>query len=144
MAEALGISAALVQFVDIGLRLCLKLHSLCSEVRDVPHKLVILEIHVKQQTEVASRIQASILQGSVALNDDSEALLAKILEDQRQSMESLIDLISSVTNQPGDGILHRGWNGIRAIDKKRKMESICEQIQAKADLLSSWLANANL
>lgn len=144
MAEALGISAAVVQFVDIGFRLCLKLHSFCGQVRDVPHKLMVLEIHVKQQIEVASRIQASILGGSVALDDNSEAALETILEDQRQAMGNLLDLINSVTNQPGDGLLRRGWNGIRAMDKKRQMESVCEQIQTKADLLSSWLSNTNL
>lgn len=144
MAEALGISAAVVQFVDLGFRLGLKLHAFCSEVRDVPHKLMILEVHVKQQTEVASRIQASILGGSVSLNDNSEALLKAILEGQRQAMESLLNLINSVTNQPGDGILRRGWNGIRAIDKKKEIESVCEQIHTKADLLSSWLASTNL
>ncbi|KAG8161092.1 hypothetical protein KVR01_009356 [Diaporthe batatas] len=135
MAEALGISAAVAQFVDIGLRLCLKLHAFCNEVH---------EVHVKQQIEVASRIQASILGGSVALGGNSEALLETILKDQRQAMECLLDLINSVTNLPGDGIFRRAWNGIRAIDKKKEMEFVCEQIQAKASLLSSCLANTNL
>lgn len=141
MAEALGVSAAVVQFVDIGLRLCLRLHSFCSEVRDVPQKLNALQDHLKQQIEVASSIQNSVLGASVLVDDSSEALLKSILEDQRRVMEHLFNLLESVTNKSGDNILRRSWNGIRAIDKKKDIESACDQLEAKMRLLSSWLGN---
>ena len=43
MAEALAISAAVVQFLDVSFRLSVKLGELVSELHDVPERLRILK-----------------------------------------------------------------------------------------------------
>lgn len=143
MAEVLGITAAVIQFLDIGLRLTLKIHSFSSEVRDVPRKLSVLKDHVIQHVEMASSIQTSISNSSFGLNSSSEAQLNAILDDQRRQMEILLQLLDSITNNDDDGLFRRGWNGIKAIDKKKDIESACDQIEAKGDLISLWLVNTN-
>lgn len=144
MAEVLGITAALVQFLDIGLRLSLKIRSLSSEIRDVPQKLDVVRGHVTQHIEIASSIQTSIINSSLSLNPSSEALLKTILDEQRKQMEVLLQLLDSLTNKSDDGLLRRGWNGIQAIDKKKEIESACDRIEVKGNLISLWLGNTNL
>lgn len=144
MAEALGITAAVVQFLDIGLRLTLKIRSFSSEVHDVPRKLNVVRDHVTQHIEVASSIQTSITSSTLSLDPSSEALLKTILDDQRREMELLLKLLESVTNKADDGLLRRGWNGIQAIDKKKDIESACDRIEAKGNLISLWLGNTNV
>lgn len=144
MAEVLGITAALVQFLDIGLRLSLKIRSFSNEVRDVPQKLNIVRGHVTQHIEVASSIRASIINSSLSLDPSSEALLKTILDEQRKQMELLLQLLDSFTNKADDGLFRRGWNGIQAIDKKKDIESACNRIEAKANLISLWLGNINV
>ena len=144
MTEILGIAAAVVQFLDIGSRLCLKIHSFSRKVRDVPHKLNILKVHLTQQIEVTSSVQTSVIGSTLGLDDSSEALLKAILDDQRQVMELLLRLLNSVTNRADDSLLRRSWNGIQAIDKKKEIESACDQIEAKGNLLLIWLGNTNV
>lgn len=145
MAEILGITAAVVQFLDVGLRLCLKIHSFSSEVRDVPQKLNVVRDHLIQHVEMASSIQTSITNSSFNLDDSSEALLKVILDGQRlEMMELLLKLLDSITNKADDNLFRRGWNGIRAIDKKKDIESACDRIEAKGGLISLWLGNTNV
>lgn len=144
MAEVLGISAAVVQFLDVGLRLCLKIHSLSNAVRDVPQKLKVLRSHLMQQVEVAKHIQTVIVGSSVSLNDSSEALLKALLDDQAQTMDLLLNLLDSVSNKADDGFLRRTWNGIQAVEKRKAIESACDQVESKVNLLSLWLGNTNL
>lgn len=144
MAEILSISAAVVQFLDIALRLSLKIHSCCNELREVPHRLNNLRAHLMQQTELASSVQKSVLGSSVSLTDSSKALLKSILNDQSREMDLMLNLIDSVTSKANDRLIRRSWNGIQAIDKKKNIESACDQIEAKGNLLSLWLINTNV
>lgn len=144
MAEVLGITAAVVQFLDIGLRLTLKIRSFSSEVHDVPRKLNSVREHVMQHIEVASSIQTSVISSTLSLDPGSEALLKTILDDQRREMELLLKLLEIVTDKADDGLLRRGWNGIQAIDKKKDIESACDRIEAKGNLISLWLGNTNV
>lgn len=144
MAELLGISAAVVQFLDIGLRLCLKIHSLSNEVGDVPHKLKILRAHLTQQVEVAKNIQTEIVGLPISPNDSPEALFKALLDDQAQAMDVLLRLLDSVSNKADDGFIRRSWKGIHAVEKKKAIEAACDQVESKGNLLSLWLGNTNV
>lgn len=144
MAEILGITAAVVQFLDISLRLCIKIRSFSGKFRDVPHKLNVVRHHLTQHMEVVSSIQTSIGDSSFSLDASSEAQLKLILDDQRREMELLLKLLESITNKVDDGVFRRGWNGIQAIDKKKDIEAACKQIEAKGGLILLWLGNTNV
>ncbi|KAL1869622.1 hypothetical protein Daus18300_005476 [Diaporthe australafricana] len=144
MAEALGIAAAVVQFLDIGARLCLKIHFFASEVRDVPQKLNNLKSHLVQQIELAESIQTSVIGSSFSLSDSSKASLKAIVDEQCRTMEPLLKLLDSITGKADDGLLRRSWNGIQAIDKKKDIEAACDLLDKKSNLLSLWLGNTNV
>lgn len=59
MAEALGISAAVVQFLDIAVRLSVNINWLCSELRDVPQWLHRFKLDLDQQVAIAQCVQSS-------------------------------------------------------------------------------------
>ena len=61
MAEIVATAAAVVQFVDVAVRLSSHLGRLCSEVRNVPHRFRRLQEGLRQQIEVAQHIQAHYL-----------------------------------------------------------------------------------
>jgi len=56
MAEILGITAAIVQFIDIGAKLSIKLSSLCSDVHDAPETIRSLLLELNHQLDIARGI----------------------------------------------------------------------------------------
>lgn len=144
MADPLSISAAVVQFLQITAHLCLKLHSFCEDMHDVPERLGSLESDLKQQIQVAEDIQNLISGMSPVLNSTSINSLRAILDDYCSKMEHLLKILNSVTSGSNDGFLKRSWNALRAMDKKNAMLLCCEQLAQKKSLLSIWLGKANM
>lgn len=97
-----------------------------------------------QQIEVASSIRTTLVGPSVGLNDSAEALLKALLDNQAQPMDVLLKLFDSVSSKADDGFIRRSWNGIQAVEKKKAIESACDQVESKVNLLSLWLGNTNL
>lgn len=144
MADPLSISAAVVQFLQITIRLCLKLHSFCAEMYDLPERLGSLESDLKQQIQVADDIQGLVSGTPPALNSSSINSLQAILDDYSRKMEHLLRILNSVSNESHDGFLKRSWNALRALDKKNAMLLCCDQLAQKRSLLSIWLGKANM
>lgn len=144
MADPLSISAAVVQFLQITVHLCLKLHSFCADMHDVPERLGSLESDLKQQIQVAEDIQSLVSGMSPALKPSSVHSLRVILDDYSSKMEHLLRILDSVSSESHDGFLRRSWNALRALDKKNAMLLCCEQLAQKRSLLSIWLGKANM
>lgn len=144
MADPLSISAAVVQFLQITVHLCMKLHSFCADMHDVPERLGSLELDLKQQIQVAEDIQSLVSGMSPALSLSSIDSLLAILDDYSSKMEHLLQILTSVSSESHDGFLKRSWNALRALDKKNAMLLCCDQLAQKRSLLSIWLGKANV
>lgn len=144
MADPLSISACVVQFLDISVRLCLKLHHLCSEMHDVPHKLRGLEADIREQTSVVEGLRALTTKSNSNIEPSSLKGLETILEEYSRAMERLLGILDSVSSSADDGLIKRSWNAIRAIDKKGSILQCCDHLAQKRSLLSLWLHNCNM
>lgn len=144
MADPLSISAAVVQFLQVTVQLCLKLRSFYGEMHDVPERLESLELDLKQQIQVAKDIQNLVSGRSPALNSSSVDSLRAILDDYTGKMDHLSRILDSVSSESDDGFFKRSWNSLRALDKKNAMLLCCDQLAQKRSLLSMWLGKANM
>lgn len=144
MADPLSIAASVVQFLDISVRLCLKLNHFCAEMRDVPHKLRSLEADLRQQNSVAQGIQQLINKSPAAIDVSSVNILAGILGDYSKTMERLLLVLGSVTSHNDAGLLKKGWNARRAIKKKTQILCCCDSMAQQRSVLSLWLSHLNM
>lgn len=145
MADALAISAAVVQFLDIAIRLTLQLSSLYKEVRDVPEKLQRLKTDLDQQIAIAKYVEsshASFWNGSAATSAGSVPL-DQPLADYIVVMEQLLGTVQMIA-KPDAGIVHRSWNALRATQKCKEAITLCDALERKKSNIIMWLSTANM
>lgn len=147
MADPLAISAGIVQFTSVALRLCTKLHWFCSEMQDIPNTMAQLHQDLKQQLSMAQDIQAAhgkISHAATTAPATTGTHLEPILDDYLQAMKALLMTLESVTKKDGMGAFRQGWNAMRAVYKKNEILLLCDHLDRKKGLISIWLGNANL
>ena len=142
MAEVVGTVAAVVQFVDVALRLSSCLERFCSDVRNVPRRFLQLQIDLRQQIEIAQHIQNDHVPG-FATTVSSLTLDAPLLE-YTSLAEELSKTLEGLLSRKNDGMLQRGWSGICSLRKKEEVANICDRLEQKRSILSVWLNAANL
>lgn len=145
MAEALAISAAVVQFLDIGLRLSIKLGELVSELKDAPDFLRGLKSALDRQILMAQRIRSThpIFTNSSATCLDTVTLVDDALAEYLHMMEQLVGIIQSVCNEQHDGPFRKSWNAIRSIHKRKEIEHVCTQLQRQESTMTLWFINSD-
>lgn len=145
MADALAISAAVVQFLDIAIKLTLKLSSLYKEVRDVPEKLQRLQLDLDQQIAIAKYVEsshASFWNGPPATSSGSMPL-DQPLADYVATMKQLLDAVHTIM-KPEAGIVRRSWNALRATQKCKEAITLCDALERKKSNIIMWLSTANM
>lgn len=142
MAEVVGAVAAVVQFVDVALRLSSCLERFCSDVRNVPRRFLQLQIDLRQQIEIAQHIQNDHVPG-FATTVSSPTLDAPLLE-YISLADELSKTLEGLLTRKNDGMLQRGWSGICSLRKKEEVANICDRLEQKRSILSIWLTTANL
>ncbi|CAN9115910.1 unnamed protein product [Alternaria alternata] len=142
MAEVVGAVAAVVQFVDVALRLSSCLERFCSDVRNVPRRFLQLQIDLRQQIEIAQHIQNDHVP-DFATTVSSSTLDAPLLE-YISLADELSKTLERLLTRKNDGMLQRGWSGICSLSKKEEVANICDRLDQKRSILSIWLNAANL
>ncbi|TGO46126.1 hypothetical protein BOTNAR_0612g00060 [Botryotinia narcissicola] len=142
MAEAIGIAAAIVQFVDIGLRTYLKLDQFCTDICDAPQIIQNLQVDLRQQLNIAENIHINhhATFQSVTAVDQIEILLLHYI-DQIGNLEGLHNVL---TNQKTDRSWRRGWKGIQMAKKKEEIMAVCGRLEQHKTSISMWLTETNL
>jgi len=149
MAESLAIATAVVQFVDVAVRLSCKLSWLCSELRDAPQWLHNLKSELDQQIAVGQLCQhtyATTLDlpalGIDSANGNTAPSWAP-LEDYLRTMEQLSALIEKVSHDSATGKIERSWKSLKAVYQRRDITILCETLVQKKSTLSLWLTSIN-
>ncbi|KAI4657051.1 uncharacterized protein J4E79_007667 [Alternaria viburni] len=142
MAEVVGAAAAVVQFVDVALRLSSCLERFCSDVRNVPRRFLQLQTDLRQQIEIAQQIQNHRLPGfaTAVASSTFDTPLAEYVDLAEELCKTLEDLLG----RKNDGALRRGWDAICSVRKKEEVANICDRLEQKKSTLSLWLEAANL
>ncbi|KAI0802918.1 hypothetical protein GGR55DRAFT_403769 [Xylaria sp. FL0064] len=145
MVDVLTVSAAVVQFLDVAIRLSGKLGSLYTDLRDVPAELQNLKLDIDQQIEIARYIQSSHATFSNVPQASSIAIpsIDQTLASYISLMEQLIELLQSVIKDNAR-IAHRSWNAIRAVHKRKDIITTCASLERKKSSGNLWLSNAKL
>jgi hypothetical protein len=142
MAEIVGTVAAVVQFVDVALRLSSCLERFCSDVRNVPRRFLQLRSDLRQQIEIAQHIRNHNLPGFATAV--SSSTFDTPLVEYINLAEELCKTLEGLLARKNDGLLQRGWDALCSIHKKEEVASICDRLEQKKSTLSLWLDAANL
>ncbi|KAI1271889.1 hypothetical protein F5Y07DRAFT_327944 [Xylaria sp. FL0933] len=146
MADILMISATVVQFLDVAIRLSGKLGGLYIDLRDVPAELQSLKLDIDQQIDIARCIQSShaTFLNAPHANSIATTSIDQTLASYVSLMERLIELLQSVTNKDNARIAQRSWNAVRAVHKRKEIMTICANLERKKSTVGLWLSNAKL
>lgn len=142
MAEIVAATAAIVQFVDVAVRLSCGLGRFCSEVRHVPRHFHRLLEDVRQQVKVAQRIQTHYLPAfatSTASSTFDDPLVEYII-----LAEELCKTLDTLLANKNDGILKQRWSSLCSIRKKEEVLQICSRLEQRKSTLSMWMDAVNL
>ncbi|KAI4948215.1 hypothetical protein J4E91_006209 [Alternaria rosae] len=142
MAEVVGAVAAVVQFVDVALRLSSCLERFCSDVRNVPRRFLQLQADLRQQIEIAQHIRNR--QSPSFATTVSSSTFDTPLVEYIDLAEELCKRLEALLARKNDGVFQRGWGAICSVRKKEEVESICDRLEQKKSILSLWLEAANL
>ena len=142
MAEVVGAVAAVVQFVDVALRLSSCLERFCSDVHNVPRRFTQLQTDLRQQIEIAQQIQNHRLPGFATTT--SASTFNTPLAEYISLAEELCKTLEALFARKNDGVLQRGWDAICSVRKKEEVASICDRLEQRKSTLSLWLESANL
>lgn len=146
MAEAIAIPAAVVQFLDVGVRLSLKLGELISDLRDVPDLLCSLKCDLDQKLAIAQHIKSShaIFSTPSPAHTGVVVPVDQVMADYMDTMGRIVFLVQSVSGDKDSGTLRRGWNAVRAVHKEKEIMRLCDFLERKKSTIILWLGNVNL
>ncbi|RMZ73427.1 Ankyrin repeat-containing [Pyrenophora seminiperda CCB06] len=139
MAEAIGAAAAILQFLDVAVRLTSCLNRFCSDVRNVPRRFRELQADLRQQSDLAGQIQAQLSAQTVA-----SPTLDRPLQEYIKLADELCKTLETLLFKQNDGFFHRSWTTICSIQKKEEVKSICDRLEEKKRTVSMCLHTENL
>jgi hypothetical protein len=142
MAEAVATAAAVLQFLDVAVRLSSVLVKLYSDVRDVPERFRVLNTDLQQQITLVKDLQTNQVPAVAALvaSPAFEALLQQYVT----TADDLCTTLKKLLGGPNDGRLQRAWNGLCATRKKAEITGLCDRLEQHKSALAVWLGGANL
>ncbi|KAF4157379.1 hypothetical protein CNMCM6936_005687 [Aspergillus lentulus] len=145
MADILAISAAVVQFLDVAVRVSLGLGKLYSDIRDVPGQLHRLKLDIDQQIAIAKYILSShaTFQSDPPTAFTATSPIDQTLADYVLAMEELTVLLQSIRSEDDAGSIRRSWNAIRAVHKRNSILLLCDRLEHQKSTILLWLASAN-
>lgn len=146
MADALAISAAVVQFLDVAVRLTLQLSSLYKEVQSVPEKLRRLQVDIDQQITIAKYVQST---HAIFWHDSPPTSAISMPIDQSLAdyitiMEQLLEVMKIIIMPNDTGIIRRSWSALRATQKCKEAITLCDALEKKKSNITMWLSTANM
>jgi len=142
MAEVVGAVTAVVQFVDVALRLSSCLERFCSDVRNVPRRFTQLQTDLRQQIDMAQQIQNHHLPG-FATTVSSSAFNTPLTE-YIDLVQELLKTLESLLSHKNTAFFQRGWDAICSVRKKEEVAVICDRLEQKKSTMSLWMEVANL
>jgi hypothetical protein len=116
MAEILGVTASVVQFIDTGAKLSIKLSSFCSDVHDAPETVCSLLLDLNHQLDIARGIQDRTSQMTLSVSTAQN--VPSLLQTHINLAQELLALLLSLELGPCDSMIRRSWKTIRAVKKK--------------------------
>ncbi|KAK7705674.1 hypothetical protein SLS57_009983 [Botryosphaeria dothidea] len=147
MAEALGIAAAAVQFIEISAKLLIAASNLRSKLENAPAKVKHTERSVKQLASLVERLDADLRPTSSAsladvLSDSSKLEAQNLLEDCITETSALTDLLERLMGKPDDTFVKGKMRAFVSVKKEDEIAERCTRLQdLKSHLELSFMSS---
>ena len=143
MVETLAVTAAAVQFVDVGGRVLVKLSRLCSDLKRAPKAvrtakndlkaLVGLVGTIGQDFQAARTGPATSLNGAVSLARLATA--ASYLQECLNETSGLLKILNGLDCEPADSAAKKVWRAVVSVKEEKKIsEGLARLDQIKSNL----------
>jgi hypothetical protein len=141
--EILGISAAAVQFADVGWKVFLGLSRLASDLNHVPEKIQQAAKRVEQLVTLSKVIKADASKYSTCPHDEPHPL-QRILKDCAILADQLQLILDSVTPTGKENRIRKSWKAVVGVKKEREIMEKCRVLEDFKLSLSTWIVRENL
>lgn len=152
MAEIVAVTAAAVQFLDVGGRVLIKLSRLCSDLQHAPKAvetarsnlrvLVRLVGKIKQDLEAARAGPATTLQGAVS--PERLATATTSLEECLAEANELFQTLDGLVCERSDNVAKRAWRAIVSVKKEKEILDGLTRLEQLKSNLALWYQHETL
>jgi hypothetical protein len=144
MAEALavvGVVASIVQLVDFGSKVLLRLNEFQSTTREIPKTFQHIKAELPVLLDTLEQTKTAIETGSI--RDETKRALLPAIDGCRTQIESLDTLISKVLPQAGDSWRKRSRKSLSSLWQDAKVGKIRTDLQGYIQTLTYYHAAAS-
>jgi hypothetical protein len=141
MAEALavvGVVASIVQLVDFGSKVLLRLHDFQSTAREIPKAFQHVKAELPVLLDTLTQTKTAIETGS--LRDETKNALLPAIDGCRIQIELLDTLIGKVLPLPTDSWRERSRKAISSLRQDGKIQKIRTDLQGYIQTLTYYHA----
>jgi hypothetical protein len=143
MAEALGIAAAIVQLIDLGGRVLIISTRLCSDLKNVPGKIVTINRDIRHFIELLHLLELDLGIGgsSTAIlgspSAESLHIVARVLNEAIREAEELATLLQEIST-PQSSRIKKAWNTIVSVKREGEITDRCRRLESLKSSLQLW------
>lgn len=138
MAEIVAVTAAAVQFLDVGARLLLSISKLCGKLGDAPQLVQTLRDEITQLVEIVKDLKIERTTTSSAVDTVKASL-----NDCFTLCRELEVTLDKVLVEDGDSIARKAWKALLTVKREERMREICARLERKKTALSLWIAGGS-
>jgi hypothetical protein len=144
MAEAIavvGVVASIVQLVDFGTKVLLRLSEFQSNAGEIPKTFQHIKAELPVLLDTLEQTKTAIENGSI--RDETKRALLPAIDGCRTQVEHLNDLIEKVLPSIGDSWRKRSRKSISSLRQDSKVKKIREDLQGYIQTLTYYHAAAS-
>ena len=141
MAEALavvGVVASIVQLVDFGSKVLLRLNDFQSTAREIPKTFQHVKAELPVLLDTLKQTKSAIENGSIS--DDTKAALLPAIDGCRTQVELLNAVIEKVLPLPSDSWRERSRKAIASLRQDGRVQKIRKDLQGYIQALTYYHA----
>jgi hypothetical protein len=151
MAEVAGVVASIVQLIDIGGRVVIKLSRFCSDLQKVPHKIKRAKHQVDQLLSLLRCINSDLTasdQGDASslagLRSPNHLHFAThLVEDALHQAEELANILDDLAPRK-DSLFNRGWRALVSLKKEEDIVERCSRLETLKSDLQMWYGHQSM
>lgn len=149
MAEAVGIAAAALQFIQLGTKLLIAASKLRSKLENATGKVNASERSAQQLVYLVRMLEADLQPTSSTtlanvLMTESKAEAEHILEDCSKEASSLLDLLHGFTVKPEDSFVKGKMRVLSYIKNEEEIEERFKRLDELSSRLILWYHHQTL
>lgn len=149
MAEAVGIAAAVVQFIELGTKLLIAACNLRSKLENAPEKVKTSERLVRQLVSLVQTLEADLQPTSSTtlfdvLTAESKLEAEHILEDCSKEASALLALLHGFMAKMDGNFVKGKMRAFSYVKKEEEVAERCKRLDELSSRLTIWYHHQTL